>query len=138
MCTGRGSNQGPLGLKSDALTTAPLRHKIKFNHVKTNVGEAYDPESGNFEAPVAGTYAFHWVNTNYDLTWMTTELYAKDQIYGKAISDSGDTTDRSVGNNFVIIQLEKGDTAWIRASDYYHNGEMLGEYMSTFSGYRLF
>ena len=27
MCTGRGSNQGPLGPKSDALTTAPLRHR---------------------------------------------------------------------------------------------------------------
>ena len=26
MCTGRGSNEGPLGPKSDALTTAPLRH----------------------------------------------------------------------------------------------------------------
>ena len=26
MCTGRGSNQGPLGPKSDALTTAPLHH----------------------------------------------------------------------------------------------------------------
>ena len=26
MCTGRLSNQGPLGPKSDALTTAPLRH----------------------------------------------------------------------------------------------------------------
>ena len=26
MCTGRGSIQGPLGPKSDALTTAPLRH----------------------------------------------------------------------------------------------------------------
>ena len=26
MCSGRGSNQGPLGPKSDALTTAPLRH----------------------------------------------------------------------------------------------------------------
>ena len=28
MCTGRGSNQGPLGPKSDALNTAPLRHLI--------------------------------------------------------------------------------------------------------------
>ena len=26
MCAGRGSNYGPLGPKSDALTTAPLRH----------------------------------------------------------------------------------------------------------------
>ena len=31
MCTGRGSNQGPLGPKSDALTTAPLRHLLIFH-----------------------------------------------------------------------------------------------------------
>ena len=31
MCTGRGSNQGPLGPKSDALTTAPLRHHDKHS-----------------------------------------------------------------------------------------------------------
>ena len=30
MCTGRGSNQGPLGPKSDALTTVPLRHLIRI------------------------------------------------------------------------------------------------------------
>ena len=28
MCTGRDSNQGPLGPKSDALTTAPFRHLL--------------------------------------------------------------------------------------------------------------
>ena len=31
MCTGRGSNQGPLGPKSDALTTAPLRHLVGYD-----------------------------------------------------------------------------------------------------------
>ena len=32
MCIGGGANQGPLGPKFDALTTAPLRHLIKsFN-----------------------------------------------------------------------------------------------------------
>ena len=30
MCTGQGSNQGPLDPKSDALTTAPLRHLASF------------------------------------------------------------------------------------------------------------
>ena len=30
MCTGRGWNQGPLGPKSDALTTAPLRHLFVY------------------------------------------------------------------------------------------------------------
>ena len=123
---------------SQSLSGIANHEVIKFDHVKTNVGEAYNPESGEFEAPVAGTYAFHWVHTNHDGTYMTTELYANDQIYGKAVSDSGDHNDRSVGSNFVILQLEKGDKVWIRASDNWHNGKMLGEYLSTFSGYRLF
>ena len=35
MCTGRESNQGPLGPKSDALTPAPLRH------IKVNLGSPF-------------------------------------------------------------------------------------------------
>ena len=31
MCTGRSSNQGPFGPKSDALTTVPLRHLLGFS-----------------------------------------------------------------------------------------------------------
>ena len=34
MCTGQGSNQGPLGPKSDALTTAPLCHLQMILHCK--------------------------------------------------------------------------------------------------------
>ena len=47
MCTGRGSNQGPLGPKSDALTTAPLRHlnilygRVIVMHVET-AGSLFD------------------------------------------------------------------------------------------------
>ena len=37
MCTGRGSNQGPLGPKSDALTTAPLRHLCVAEYISTAV-----------------------------------------------------------------------------------------------------
>ena len=36
MCTGRGSNQGPLGPKSDTLTTAPLRHMLSENFARCN------------------------------------------------------------------------------------------------------
>ena len=111
---------------------------IKFDHVKTNVGGAYDPDCGKFEAPEAGMYAFHWVHTNHDRTWMTTELYSNGHIYGKAVSDSGNHNDRSAGSNFVILKLDKGDRVWIRSSDSWHNGKVLGDYLSTFSGYRLF
>ena len=85
---------------------------IKFDHVitLTNIGEAYDQDCGKFKTPEAGTYAFHWVNTNADRTWMTTELYAKGQIYGKAISDSGDHNDRSVGSNFVKRRQSVGES----------------------------
>ena len=39
MCTGRGSNQGPLGPKSDALTTAPLRHLFLAHLSRRLIGE---------------------------------------------------------------------------------------------------
>ena len=40
MCTGRGSNQGPLGPVSDALTTAPLHHlDISDGVYKENTSE---------------------------------------------------------------------------------------------------
>ena len=38
MCTGRVSNQGPLGPKSDTLTTAPLRRPLrKYKEVKISL-----------------------------------------------------------------------------------------------------
>ena len=49
MCTGRGSNQGPLGPKSDALTTAPLRHLSSNSYhqkMKENV-HAHSPKEGH-------------------------------------------------------------------------------------------
>ena len=44
MCTGRGSNQGPLGPKSDALTTAPLRH-LRFTPPEVVWGYLLGPMS---------------------------------------------------------------------------------------------
>ena len=52
MCTGQGSNQGPLGPKSDALTTAPLRHLNRsalvcelLSNNSLFVGQLYDDKS---------------------------------------------------------------------------------------------
>ena len=43
MCTDRGSNQGPLGPKSDALTTAPFRHlKGDVNNSTTLLNKCQD------------------------------------------------------------------------------------------------
>ena len=63
-----------------------IRETIKFNTAIANVGDAYDPISGQFEAPVNGTYLFsasmcsltndkwfhfHIMQDGNRLTWVT-------------------------------------------------------------------
>ena len=48
MCTGQGSNQGPFGPKSNALTTAPLRHH-QCNAAEPNKGLIFGTYFLSFE-----------------------------------------------------------------------------------------
>ena len=40
------------------LVNPPVNSIVIFNHVLTNVGNAYHPDNGTFIAPVSGTYSF--------------------------------------------------------------------------------
>ena len=111
-------------------------HIIKFDHVISNLGGAYDPHSGIFEAPQKGTYVFHWSTTNEVKSYMNTELFSNGVVYGKAMSDAMDHNDRAVAANLAVISLEKGDQVWIRSGTW-HSGKIQGDNYSTFSGYKL-
>ena len=43
-----------------------LKGPMVFSEVKSNIGFAYDKESGNFTAPVSGNYSFRLVKEGYD------------------------------------------------------------------------
>ena len=64
MCTGRGSNQGPLGPKSDALTTAPLRHLkcILSTKIKADLGKGVPRHVNVYSVSTCFMQEAFWIN----------------------------------------------------------------------------
>ncbi|XP_052215055.1 putative leucine-rich repeat-containing protein DDB_G0290503 isoform X3 [Dreissena polymorpha] len=108
---------------------------VKFDHVITNIGAAYNPHAGAFFAPVSGTYvfmstllAYYGHNGHFQVVHngnMVCNLY----VAGAA----GITHDTSAGS--FVLYLEKVDMVTIQNSD---SGEWLsGSHYSFFSGFLL-
>ncbi|XP_042285494.1 myosin-10-like [Thunnus maccoyii] len=124
---------------TDAGAVGPFNTAItlKFSKIFTNIGQAYNPTTGVFTAPVRGAYSFrfHGFETRSS-HWMGIELYHNN----KRITVSYDINDNhgyvSVSHGF-ILQLEKGDMIYLVLPSNYivfdndYNG-------TTFSGFLLF
>ena len=109
---------------------------IHFDKIRTNIGNAYNSNTAMFTAPSNGIYTFHWTITNKDQSFMNTELIARRQVYGNAMSDAYNHNDYAVAANLAVISLNKGDQVYIQSGTW-HSGVLAGNYYSTFSGYRL-
>ncbi|XP_051796473.1 adiponectin-like [Acanthochromis polyacanthus] len=109
---------------------------LKFSKVFYNFGEAYNPVSGFFTAPVRGAYYFRFTMWEYRTPYyMGISLYHND----KRVMVNVDKNVDYVANmsNAVILQLEKGDLVYMilnSGNGLYDNADNL----VTFSGFLLF
>ena len=110
---------------------------IVFDIATTNIGRHYNANDGVFTVPYDGTYVFSWSAANEDRSHMQTELVVNGHIFGRTWSDSMDHDDRTVASNTVILDLHTKDAVWIRSNNV-HNGQIMGNLMSTFSGWLLY
>ncbi|XP_070784617.1 uncharacterized protein [Enoplosus armatus] len=110
---------------------------LKFSKVFTNIGQAYNPITGIFTAPVRGAYYFRFTMwDNRKSSWMGASLYHN----GKRMMWNSDYSD-SVGyitvSNALVLQLEKGDVIYmVLASTYGVSDETQNR--TTFDGFLLF
>uniref|UniRef100_A0A3P8UD09 C1q domain-containing protein n=1 Tax=Amphiprion percula TaxID=161767 RepID=A0A3P8UD09_AMPPE len=126
-----------LGL-TDAGGVGPFNTDItlKFSKVFYNFGEAYNPVSGFFTAPVRGAYYFRFTMWEYRTSYsMTVSLFHND----KRVMWNFDRNDEFYVNmsNALILQLEKGDLVYMTL----HSGYSLydtANNLVTFSGFLLF
>uniref|UniRef100_A0A3Q1BRH1 C1q domain-containing protein n=1 Tax=Amphiprion ocellaris TaxID=80972 RepID=A0A3Q1BRH1_AMPOC len=126
-----------LGL-TDAGGVGPFNTDItlKFSKVFYNFGEAYNPVSGCFTAPVRGAYYFRFTMWEYRTSYsMTVSLFHND----KRVMWNFDRNDEFYVNmsNALILQLEKGDLVYMTL----HSGYSLydtANNLVTFSGFLLF
>ncbi|XP_063047329.1 complement C1q-like protein 2 [Engraulis encrasicolus] len=126
-------------LESGSGSTGPFDEKtiLKYEHVITNIGGAYDSDTGVFKAPVKGVYLFsvHALGPGHDSTGTGVCLYKNDEQVLTAWSRQ--PQERVAVSNSVSLLLEKGDEVCVKLwpnSWVYDNDN----HLSTFSGHLLF
>ncbi|XP_076828195.1 complement C1q tumor necrosis factor-related protein 3-like [Brachyhypopomus gauderio] len=109
-----------------------------FKHVFTNIGEAYNPTTGIFTAPLKGVYVFRVFSkaVGSPAQAVTAGLFKNgEHVFSTHAHQTGGFYSTSNG---VSLQLEKGDSIWVKlyaATWIFDNGE---HHHSSFSGHLLF
>ncbi|VDK20026.1 unnamed protein product [Taenia asiatica] len=111
----------------------PPGQRAIMSHVVTNVGGAYDPEKGQFCAPVDGVYSFVVAISAQGRKQAAVRLMHNDNHIFDVWSDSAPW---STATNQAILMMKRNDCVWLRLreSAFYLHGYMY----STFAGHLLF
>ncbi|XP_061632891.1 heavy metal-binding protein HIP-like [Phyllopteryx taeniolatus] len=117
-------------------TTSGMK-KLLFKDVLTNVGEAYDPETGYFTAPVRGVYYVRFTAnapTNFP---MSAVLYKNDLNVELIAHEQPSGEGSDTASNGATLLLEKGDNLSLYL---WHDTQIWdnSNHHSTFSGFLLF
>lgn len=120
---------------SNKLGTVTHNQVIVFAHADTNIGQAYNPNSGVFRCQQAGVYLFSvtilaFSNKGAEFTLVKN---GAEVGYIYARSDSNGRLDS--GSNTFILDLDVGDDIWLKIHESYHDdGDIIDPNFSTFSG----
>ncbi|XP_041940038.1 cerebellin-1-like isoform X2 [Alosa sapidissima] len=110
---------------------------LAYKHIFTNVGNAYDSNTGDFIAPVKGVYFFSFNTFGYSGSVSGAILTKNGQLMVSTyeFASSGDASDTT--GNSIVLQLEAGERVsmilWENARVFdQRNGH------NTFNGFLLF
>ncbi|KAG9260116.1 cerebellin 11 [Astyanax mexicanus] len=121
----------------------PSETRLIFDKVLTNIGDAYDPTTGVFTAPVKGVYYFRYSGNAFAGSDMGLSIFKSGSRFVSSYeyasgSGSGFGERNDNASNGAVMQLEAGEQVhmqlWIRCwifVDYRYN-------YSTFTGYLLY
>ena len=111
---------------------------IPFDVVVLNIASAYNENTGEFTAPVAGVYSISYEvqadsSCGNDVMWI--RLYLNGGTIASSASEYGGS-----GGTAVTLQLAAGDIVWVTVSStgsclLTHNGSTLA---NKFSGHLLY
>ncbi|XP_048019557.1 uncharacterized protein LOC125250819 isoform X1 [Megalobrama amblycephala] len=108
---------------------------LTYKNVFTNIGNAYNPITGVFTAPLKGAYMFRV--SVFDLGGSTSTAYIVKNGELVVMANDVQAQDRLSSSNGVVLILEVGDVVYVRLwsnTRIYDNENNL----NTFSGFLLF
>ncbi|VDI12946.1 Hypothetical predicted protein [Mytilus galloprovincialis] len=109
--------------------TPPINQIIKFDSVKTNVGDHYSSSTGIFTPPRDGLYMISATIRSNGGQILHCELWVNDAMKEKLFGSN-----YSSGTANAVLKLRGGDRVFIQ-KDFRSGGQMLGRDWSMFSGY---
>ncbi|XP_078317077.1 uncharacterized protein LOC111103840 isoform X3 [Crassostrea virginica] len=85
---------------------------LVFNSVILNVGTGYNPSTGVFTSPVAGTYVFYVSALEYSKQYLQVDIVLNSVSKVKLVGDN--EAAYQTGTNMVVLNLQKGDSVWVK------------------------
>ena len=106
---------------------------VKFEDVKVNRGQGYNPSTGVFTAPRKGLYHFACLIVGNNGQVVHYQLNKNDALYTRGYLTKGVHTSSTISS---LVEMKKGDRVFIkhRTSS---SEQITGDHYSTFSGYFL-
>ncbi|XP_048013242.1 multimerin-2-like [Megalobrama amblycephala] len=108
---------------------------LTYKNIITNIGNAYNPITGVFTAPLKGAYMFRTSVYGYGPTAATADIIKNGEHV--VIADAWQNKDGVNSSNGVVLILEVGDVVYVRLRSSKRLYDSQNNH-NTFSGYLLF
>ncbi|XP_048058456.1 complement C1q-like protein 4 [Megalobrama amblycephala] len=109
---------------------------LTYRNVFTNIGNAYNPVTGIFTAPLKGAYMFRISVFGYGGTAATAAIFKNEEQV--VLAHSHQAQNALAASNGVVLILEVGDVVYVRLWSGRRIFEISKENHNTFSGFLLF
>ncbi|XP_059205242.1 complement C1q-like protein 2 [Centropristis striata] len=109
---------------------------LKYSKVFTNIGDAYNPSTGFFTAPVRGVYYFQFTMNGSRAGWMGVQVFKNNQMIMWNYEHK-EGSDREFITNSVVLELMAGDEIHLVLPSGYSLYDESSN-LNTFSGSLLF
>ena len=115
-------------------TALGQKQTIEFDHIITNIGNAYNGVSGVFTVPITGIYQFSTTMLQYSSTNIHTQLMKNTISVGQNYGNSN----RASATQTVIVSGQKGDIVYVRHHEGIGSTQVIhGGGYSSFSGFLI-
>ncbi|XP_045157052.2 complement C1q-like protein 2 [Mercenaria mercenaria] len=109
--------------------------KIIFDEVITNIGKAYNPDTGIFKVPFTGRYLFSLTVRAQYQKQVCAEIVSEPHVIGQLAAGDSEI-ERASASVTVVASLHAGDDVYVRETKPW-TGSFFGEGYTSFTGILL-